>query len=62
MRDSRQSSPVMTLLLAVAAAGMAVSAFFLPDVHECTVSIVQPEWLSNMLSLLTLLPVAGSLN
>ena len=62
MRDSRQSSPVMTLLLAVAAAGMAVSAFFLPDVHECTVSIVQPEWLSNMLSLLTLLAVAVSLN
>ena len=62
MRDTRQSSPVMTLLLAVAAAGMAVSAFFLPDVHECTVSIVQPEWLSNVLSLLTLLAVAVSLN
>ena len=62
MRDTRQSSPIMTLLLAVAAAGLAVSAFFLPDVHECTVSIVQPEWLSNVLSLLTLLAVAVSLN
>ena len=62
MRDSRQSSPVIKLLLAVAAAGLAVSAFFLPDVHKGVVSIVQPEWLSNVLSLLMLLAVAVSLN
>ena len=62
MRDTRQSSPVMALLLAVAAAGMAVSAFFLPAGQDVTVSVLQSEWLSNVLSLLTLLAVAVSLN
>ena len=62
MRDTRQSSPVMALLLAVAAAGMAVSAFFLPAGQDVTVSVLQSEWLSNVLALLTLLAVAVSLN
>ena len=62
MRDARQSSPVMALLLAVVAAGMAVSAFFLPAGQDGTASVLQPDWLSNVLSLLTLLAVAVSLN
>ena len=62
MRDARQSSPVMALLLAVVAAGMAVSAFFLPAGQDGTASVLQPDWLSNVLSLLTLLAVAVSLD
>ncbi|HIZ86423.1 MAG TPA: hypothetical protein IAC04_08025 [Candidatus Coprenecus stercoravium] len=60
MRDSRRS-PVLNVLLAVLAAGLAVSGFFLSgDIPDS--GIVSPVWLSNVLAAVTLLAIAVSLN
>lgn len=59
--SEQRNSTVVVALLAVCAAGLAVSGFFLPDWNGLSCSIVKPMWLSHILAGLSLLAIAVSL-